>query len=494
MTSSNRVRLTGVAEATFGVTPGTPRMRMQRVTSIGLTNKTDYVDSDEIRSDRMNADPIPVGETNDGNIGIEWHFPPAGSLLRSEIQSAFCAAFSDTPSRDNDGVADSVITDIGTTANAITFASGPAFVVRHLVLNTGFAVTANNGLFPVTTGGTTSLVSTGAFTTPETAPPANARVKVVGFQGVSGDITATATGLGSTTLDFTTLGLTVGQWVKIGGTGSGFRFATSACNAWARVAGILANALTLDNLPAAWTTDSGTSKTIRVFFGDVIKNGTGKYGLTVERGYMGQTVPTYIAQNGMRVGTLEFGGQKKAKATGSISFMGMEGLVSTTSLDSSPDAAPALADYPVMAFSAHCGRVGYGGSALGSPNWVSAIKFTLNNNLRAIEAVSDGDSTAPGPVDVEDGSLDVSVELDTYFGNSAILADIKAGTARAVNTRLFRGGRAMIWEAPRLTPREGDPTVGGKNQDVMLPVRATASYDALTGAQIILNLLEYAEE
>lgn len=495
MTSSNRVRLAGVAEATFGTTPNTPRMRTQRVTSIGLAKKADYVDSAVIRDDRMNDDPIPVGQTNDGSIGIEWHFPPDGSLLREEIKSAFGNAFTTAPVRDNDGTADSVITDIGTTANTITFTTGAAFVVGHLVRNTGYAVSGNNGLFPVTTGGTTSLVSTGAFTTPETAPPAAARTKVVGFQGTSGDITATSTGLGSTTLDFTTLGLSIGMWVKIGGTGSAFRFATAACNVWGRVsAAPTATALTLDNLPATWTTDAGSGKTIRVFFGDWIKNGVSKYGVTLERGFLGQTVPSYIAQAGMRVNTLEFGGSSKGIATGSVAFMGMEGTVSTTPLDASPDAAPTSADYPVMAFSAHCGRVGYGGSAVGSPNWVKMIKFTINNNLRVIEAVSDGDATAPGPVDIEDGSFDVAIELDTYYGNKSILDDIHAGTQRGVNTRLVRSNRAMVWEAPRITPREGDPSVGGKNQDVMLPVRGTASIDPTTSAHLILNLLEYVED
>ena len=58
-------------------------------------------------------------------------------------------------------------------------------------------------------------------------------VKVVGFQGATGDVTATATGLGSTLLDFTTLGLSAGQWIWVGGDTSGVKFATAACNGWA---------------------------------------------------------------------------------------------------------------------------------------------------------------------------------------------------------------------------------------------------------------------
>ena len=493
MTSSNRVRLSGVAEGTYGTTPNTPRMRKQRATSIGLSFKADYVDSDDIRDDRMSSDPILVGQTNGGQIGLEWHFPQDGSLLSEEIQSAFCDAWGNTPFRDNDGTADSVITGVAASTQIVTVTTGAAFVTGHLVYFTGFGLSANrNKLAKCTTGSATAPVFLGAGLVDEAAPAAASRMKAVGFEGASGDITALADGIGSTALDLTTFGLAPGRWVKIGATGAGYRFASAACNVWARVSDtVTATKIPLDNLPATWTTDDGAGKTIRVFFGDWIKNGVTKYGLTLERGFMGQGVPTYIKQAGMRVNTLEFGGQAKQKAAGSAAFIGMLGSRGTVPLDASPDEAPNDAAYPVMAFSANCGSVREAGAALGTPNYAKAIKFTINNNLRAIDAISTGDDFAPAPVDVQDGSFDVAVELDTYFGNDALLAKVMDGTATALNTRLDKGGRAMIWEAPRVTPREGDPNVGGKNQDVMLPVKLTASKDSVTGAQLILNRFEF---
>ena len=149
------------------------------------------------------------------------------------------------------------------------------------------------------------MVGSSLSLTAETAPPGTGRLKVVGFQGASGDITATAGGLGSTSLDFTTLGLAVGQWIKVGGTAAGDRFATAGLNDWARIVAISANALTLDNKPSGWTTDAGTSKTIKVWFGDYIKNGVTKTALTLEKGFLGQDTPTYIALRGMTVNTFE---------------------------------------------------------------------------------------------------------------------------------------------------------------------------------------------
>ncbi|CAO3446624.1 hypothetical protein [Azospirillum argentinense] len=494
MTSTNRVRLTGVAEATYGVTPTTPRMRKQRVTSIGLARKADYVDSDDLRDDRMNSDPTMVGESNNGSLGIEWHYPVPGSLLDSEIESAFCNQWSNTPSRDNDGTAASVIQSVTASTQVVAVAAGAAFVTGQLVYFTGFGLSGNRGkLAKVTTGSATAPVFLGAGLVDEGSPAAAARMKVVGFEGAAADIKAVADGLTSEAggLDFTTLGLTIGGWIKVGDTASVNRFDTAGANVYGRIVGIAARKLTLDNLPATWAADGGAGKQIRVFTSDVIVNGVQKRGVTLERGFMGQAVPTYISQVGMRVNTLEFGGQAKQKATGSIALMGLRGAKGTVSLDSSPDEAPDSAAFQVFAFSAHCGRIGEGGQALGRPNYAKAVKYTINNNLRPIEACSNGDDIAPAAVDIEDGAFDVAVELDTYFGSDALLDKVMSGTATSLNTRVEKGGRAMIWEAPRLTAREGDPNVAGKNQDVMLPIRLTASKDPLTGVQIILSRFEF---
>lgn len=493
MTSSNRVRLTGVLEDTYGTTPDTPRMRKQRVTSIGLSKKPETVESDDIRDDRMSSDPVNVGQTNTGQIGIEWHYPVPGSLLDAEIVSAFCNAWVNTPSRDNDGTADSVITGVTASTQVVAVATGDAFVTGQLVYFVGFGQSANrNKVAKCTTGSATAPAFLGAGLVDEATPPGTARMKVIGFQGASGDIVAAADGLTSTALDFTTLNLRIGQWVKIGDdTLSGCRFAGLPANIWGRIVGIAANKLTLDNLPATLATDTGTGKTISVFHGDMIWNSVSVYGVTLERGFMGQTTPTYIAQSGMRVNTMEFGGGAKQKATGSVSFTGMLGSSGTVSIDATPDDAPDNALYPVLAFSANCGRVGEAGVAIGRPNWVKNVKFTINNNLRAIDAVSNGDDYAAAPVDVQDGNFDVAVDLDTYFGSAALLAKIDAGTPTAVNIRLDKNNRAVIWEAPRVIPREGDPNVQGKNQDVMLPVKLTGSKDSLTGAQLILNRFEF---
>jgi hypothetical protein len=219
VSTTNRVRLTSVEETTPGVTPTSPRMRLERITSESLTAAPRFVDSAELRSDRMQTDSIEtVLPSGGGATGFEFSYPEDNSPWSSNLKSAFYSAWVNTPTFDNDGTADSVVTDAGTSANTYAVVSGGAsVVVGHLVRATGFTNAANNQIFRVASSTSTTIVGTALSLTAEAAPPAAAKLKVVGFQGAAGDIIAAASSLTSTVLDFTTLGLHVGQTLKIGG-------------------------------------------------------------------------------------------------------------------------------------------------------------------------------------------------------------------------------------------------------------------------------------
>jgi len=483
MTSANRTRVALVRETTPGTTPDTPRMRAMRITGESLSFKPIYVDPDELRDDRMMDDPIQVMKESSGGINFELSFPQDETPLSELYRSAFFNPWVNTPQRDNDGSADSAITDVAAATGVVTVEAGDAFVARHLARNTGFTNAENNGLFRCTTGSATVPAFAGQGLVDEAAPPAAARVKVVGFEAAEADIAAVSDGITSTLLDFETLGLVVGQWIKIGGTGAAFRFATEACNVFARITVIAATKLTLDNLPAGWTTDDGTYATLRVFFGDQIKNGVTKTALTIEKSFLGQTVPTHIVKRGMHVNTLEHTITSRDKVKGVANFTGMGGQQSTVALDDSYEAVTTNA---VMAANANVGRIAEAGARLTAPNWARELSFTINNNQRAIEA-ADVDS----PVGVEPGECLVSGSINTYFGSNALLQKFFDGTPTAINSRIAKNNQAVIWQFPRVTHREGDPHATGKNTDVMLPLAWQSSKDTLTEAHVILDRFEY---
>lgn len=493
MTSSNRTQVVSVKEVTVGTTPSSPRMRARRTSGEGLKWVPTFEDSGEIRADGMNAPPIKTGEDSNGDIKFELSYPVAGSPLETDIESAMHNAFANTPVRDNDGTADSVITALATTGTIATVTTGPAFAVGHLVRFTGFGIAGNNGVFRTTTASATVPAFVGSGITDETVPPAAARMKVVGFAGVAGDITATATGLASTTLDFTTLGLIPGQWLKLGGTAAGDKFAiTPANNDWARISGpITATAIPLDNRPSGWGVDAGTGKTIKVWFGDQVKNGTTQIGQSIEKGFLGQAVPTYIAQPGMVVSKLSMDWTAKTKITGDVTYMGMTGAAQgTVPLDAAPDAATSLTSYPVMACSANVGRIGEAGAALTAPNFVKSLAFSIDNTLTAID-----DITTIGAAGIGSHSRNVTGTLNTYFGDNTLLTKYFAGALTSINARVAKGNMAVIVQFPQVTYNsDGSPNAGAMNQDVMLNLGFKASKDeTVTNAMVLMDRLEYVE-
>lgn len=488
MTESNRLRVSVVEEMTPGTTPVGPRMRGVRLTGETLVYKPNFTTSEEIRPDRMTADPIKVGETNSGPVNTEISFPVDQTAYSIFLASAFCSAWGNAPVRDNDGAAGAIITGVTATAGTIAVTAGPAFAVGHLLRTTGFSAAGNNGLFRITTGSATAPAVGAALLTDEPLPAATARVKVVGFQGVAGDLVAVADGLTATALNFTTLGLAVGAAVKVGGTGAAFRFATEANNGWARIVGIAAGKLTLDTLPSGWATDAGAGKTLRVFFGDRIKNGVEKRFMTLERGFMGQAVPTYVQQAGMLVDQMQVNLETGATARATYTFLGLNGVASTTSLDDTPDDVTSAG---IMSAAVHVGRISEMGGAIIGPNWVRSVQITLNNNSRAIEAIR-GDGKV-GPVAINTGECAVEVQLNTYFGSAAAYQAYLAGTPTSFSAVMAKEGQAMVWTIPRLTRTDGSPNAAGKNQDVMIQFTATASKDDLVGAHLTLDRLEYFE-
>lgn len=486
---SNRVRLAGIRETTFGSLPATPRMRTGRMTGEGLAFTPQFVTSNEIRADRMTADPIKINEQNAGAINFELSYMPDLSLGSELFRSAFYNPWTIQKYRDNDGTADSNITDVNNATQVVTVTNvapqDGSFVVGHLVRFTGFTAALNNGKFRCSTASATVPAFTASGLVAEPAPPAAARMKVVGAQGAAGDITATASGLASTALDFTTLGLSPGMWLKIGDAdAAAFGFATAANNAFVRIAGaITATAIPLDNLPVGWAVDAGAGKTIRFFFGDTLKNGTTRTSLSLERSFLGQAVPTHILQKGMIAGQLSLDYSTEQIVTGAFEMTGLTGSQGTVANGNSYDAAPVNR---VMSANVSVAAIAEAGALIGSPNWARALQFQMNNNLRPITAVGN-----VGAVELGVGECAVSGTVEAYFGSNAYLAKLIAGTVSNISARAQIDNQALILGLPRVTFTGGSPSTGGKNQDVTIPLAYQASLDSLTNAHALFDRMEY---
>lgn len=148
------------------------------------------------------------------------------------------------------------------------------FVVGDIVLASGFASASNNGIGVVTASATGSVTCAAKTTVADASPAAGAMLQAVGAQFTTGDAFLTYAAplltLGTTTYNLTTLGLSVGEWVYIGGDAAGTYFANVPTGGFARIASIAAHAITFDKTTFTPTADAGTGKTIQIYFGSQV--------------------------------------------------------------------------------------------------------------------------------------------------------------------------------------------------------------------------------
>ncbi|CAM0042291.1 hypothetical protein VPHK459_0042 [Vibrio phage K459] len=162
------------------------------------------------------------------------------------------------------------VTNATATGNTYTVETGGAILTTGtLVFADGFVNPENNGLKTVASATATTLVVNETLVD-ETAA-STVRLYAVGVRGATGDLQIDAEqNLISTTLDFTTLGLTPGQYINIGGALVANQFTNASGKA--RIAQIEANRLVLEARDAAYTTDAGAGKEVDILFSAFVRN------------------------------------------------------------------------------------------------------------------------------------------------------------------------------------------------------------------------------
>jgi hypothetical protein len=332
----------------------------------------------------------------------------------------------------------------------------------------------------------TTIVGPSLSLTDEAAPPKGARIQAVGFQGASGDLVAdgAAKTIASTSLDFTTLGLTVGEWLKP----SNFAI-TVANNGWSRLSAIAENTLTFDIVPSGWGDDAGTSATIKVFWGDYIRNGVSEHSYSIERQYTDHDPVEYEVFRGMEVDQTTFTFDAQAVMKGQMTFMGKDAVISETRTSGATDiAAPTNS---VLNTSSNVGQIAEGGSPVVGPNFVMNSEIVIANNLRARTAIG-----TVGAVSIGAGECSVTGKLNTYFGDRTLYEKVLDNSQTSYSIRVSRSdahNQTLLVDLPRMKFSDGSPDVPGKNQDVMAELSFQAFMHETLGYTIAIQRFSYVE-
>jgi hypothetical protein len=221
------------------------------------------------------------GTTVDIDISLAFQFDWAYSTMTRFIQGVMWSATVDKAGTAPITGTQVTITSVSstTTYNA---ASGLTTlgVAGHLVLAEGFTASPTNGLKLVSSGSATTVVTSGL--TNET-PPAGAKLTLVGHQFAEDDIAVTLAGSYATITSagnalVTGLpGVAAGEWIFVGGDDTDTFFGT--CPRFGgRVRTIAAGVIVLDDVVTlggvSFAADAGTDKTIQIFTGSKIVNGS----------------------------------------------------------------------------------------------------------------------------------------------------------------------------------------------------------------------------
>lgn len=465
MSDTNRVALRIVKESVFGTTPATPAFKELRSTGQpNLAFAPSTVVSNEIRADRQISDLILVGAEAGGDSGHELSF----RALQDLIEGAMYSTYQERANRFNEGGA-AQITSITTGANDDVNVTDEAvdFVAGDLVFFQGFN-DANDGFIGAAVAGTTATIVRfpTATLTANASPPATARIHAVGVEGGTADIVAAITPnrLTSTVLDFTTLDLSPGDWIKIGGSAAANQFATTANNDWCRVSSISANSLEFDIVPSGFAADVGTGKDIWLFFGERIRNGVVDQSYTLEQEFSDHSPVDYQYFRGMRVGVFNMQMAAQAIVTITASYQGKD-AVTQTSRFAGASTIPAP-ENSVLNTSSNVGRIARDGVPIAGANFVLEASVEINNNLRRQNAVGQ-----IGSIGIGAGEAGITGTLNTYFDNLDLLDDVITNAETSLDFRVVdvnNDNKTMVIDLPRVKYSAGAPAVPGKNQDVTI--------------------------
>ncbi len=480
---TNTVNLAIAREATLGVLPATPLWEDQEPNDIGrfgLVNT--LVQRDPISKDRMER----AGVLTDAESAVEWEGDWTISAFRAVGESFVLANFIGPAVFDR---TDSLAAE----ATGYGVAAGGALTIRTLVFGRGFTTAANNGTKEVDAASTGVLIIVVGGLTVEAAPPEGATVEVAGVRGASGDFEIDANGDWiSTALDLTTLSLTVGQIIHIGGVAAANRFATAADFGPARIVSIATNLVVLENRSQAYSTDDGSTKQIDILFGQFLRPvavDAGDYNsisFTAELtspnlGTGGATRYEYASGNMMN--TLGFSIPNADKCTMNVAAIGTttgdptatrdpEGVnsilpVATEGLSSSIDVARLrFKDYDTLGF----------GSCF------KTLDLQISNNVSAEKCIA-----TLGAKGINIGTLNVVLNAEINLSDEQVIKDMNGNVTANLDFVVRNADGAMAVDFPAFKLGGGQRSFP-RNEKVRLALENRAFKDPTLGYPISFSM------
>lgn len=486
--NSNETGLSFAEETSFGVLPGTPEwFELDPNSYNDFGGEVTTIARQTINKDRQVRKGTVVRVAGAGGFNVDVTYDNLWRLF----QGFFFKDVAEKATTKPMNATQVTITNVDASVdNEYDAASGlSVFNAGHLIFAEGFTNAGNNGLKRVAsvTAGTNVEVDEALV---DETPPAAAFFRTVGFEFDSATCDVDATGdlprltRASGTQDWTDTGIVAGDMIYVGGDAAGDKFTTAANNGWGRVKTITASAITFDKFDGTMVNETGTGKTIRIFFGDRLNNDTdgnninkryynlertlGNDGSGVQSEYITGATPSEMTMNV----------QTADKVTCDLSFVGKnhENRDGTTGVKSgnrnSLTEGAALntsSDIPRIKMAVHS-ATNENPTALFA--YMQDLTLNINNNISPNEGVG-----VTGAFAMNEGSFTVTGEITAYFGDINASESVKNNDDVSLDFVLAKQNRGFAVDVPTLSLGGGRNEVVAQ-EPIVMQLSNSASKDA----------------
>lgn len=496
---SNVTGLRYAEEASLGTLPGSPVWYALEPNSYSdFGGQIATVARNPINPSRQRKKGVTTDLDASGGFNQDLTFDNTTRLLQGFFFADIREKFTTAPMN---GTA-IAITGVTAASDEYAAASGLSGVLaNHLLYASGFGVTANNGLKVAASASTATVITVGDTTADEGSPPAAAKLEVVGYQFASATLDVVMSGSlvtlsrASGTFDFTTLGLIVGEWIFVGGDAAGLQFANN--QGFGRVLSVAADTITLDKVSwASPANETGTGKTIQIFFGNVIKNENASNLITrrtynVER-QLGQdddgTMSEYLV--GAVCNELTLNVAQADKVTLDMSFIATDNEQRTGATGVKSGSRPTLTAGSAFNTSSDFSRIklalfdGTDSAPSALFAFATELSITINNNASPNKAIG-----VLGAFDVSVGTFEVGGNMTAYFANIAAVQAVRNNSDVTLDIAMVKDNKGLLFDLPLIALGDGRLSVE-QDQPITLPLE-TAAAEGAAGHTLLFESFSY---
>lgn len=230
---------------------------------------------------------------------------------------------------------------------------------------------------------------------------------------------------------------------------------------------VTANALVFDRVPSTWAAETGTGKTIRLFFGDVIRSENDPALIKARTYQMERSLDSagYQYVKGCSANTMEIKVTQADKVTVDLGFVGLDEEFTAAGAPKS-GTRPALPDEPAFNTSSDFSRLRSinDDTALALFSNLTEMNISINNNVTPSKSIA-----VLGAFDTTAGDFVAAGSVTAYFTDTTAVAAVRANASVSLDFAMVKRNAGWVFDLPLITLGDGRATVE-KDKEIMLPL------------------------